>query len=80
MIGLPNCSCLDVYKRQTYKGHGLRKDLAEAIADLKPRFVRFPGGCMLHGQGLKNIYHWKESVVKLYYDLCFLILHLNCGC
>ena len=48
--------------QDTYKGHGLRKDLAEAIADLKPRFVRFPGGCMLHGQGIKNIYHWKESV------------------
>ncbi len=48
--------------QDTYKGHGLRRDLAEAIADLKPRFVRFPGGCMLHGQGLDNIYHWKESV------------------
>ncbi len=40
--------------QDTYKGHGLRKDLAEAIADLKPRFVRFPGGCMLHGQGLRE--------------------------
>lgn len=48
--------------QDTYKGHGLRKDLAEMIADLKPKFVRFPGGCMLHGQGLDNIYHWKESV------------------
>ena len=48
--------------QDTYKEHGLRKDLAEVIADLKPRFVRFPGGCMLHGQGLDNIYHWKESV------------------
>jgi len=48
--------------QDTYKGHGLRRDLAEAIADLKPRFVRFPGGCMLHGQGIDNIYHWKESV------------------
>ena len=46
----------------TYKGHGLRRDLAETIANLHPRFVRFPGGCMLHGQGLDNIYHWKESV------------------
>ena len=51
--------------QDTYKGHGLRKDLAEAIADLKPRFVRFPGGCMLHGQGLANIYNWKESVGEL---------------
>lgn len=48
--------------QDTYKGHGLRKDLAETIAELNPRFVRFPGGCMLHGQGLENIYHWKESV------------------
>ena len=48
--------------QDTYKGHGLRRDLAEKIAELKPRFVRFPGGCMLHGQGLDNIYHWKETV------------------
>lgn len=53
---------LSLMPHDTYKGHGLRKDLAEVIADLKPRFVRFPGGCMLHGQGLDNIYHWKESV------------------
>ena len=51
--------------QDTYKGHGLRKDLAETLADLKPKFVRFPGGCMLHGQGLDNIYHWKESVGPL---------------
>ena len=51
--------------QDTYKGHGLRKDLAEKIADLKPKFVRFPGGCMLHGQGIDNIYHWKESVGPL---------------
>ena len=51
--------------QDTYKGHGLRKDLAETIAELKPKFVRFPGGCMLHGQGLDNIYHWKESVGPL---------------
>lgn len=48
--------------QDTFMGHGLRKDLAEAIAALKPKFVRFPGGCMLHGQGLGNIYHWKESI------------------
>ena len=49
----------------TFHGHGLRKDLAETIAELKPKFVRFPGGCMLHGQGLENIYHWKESIGPL---------------
>lgn len=46
----------------TYCGHGLRKDLAMAIADLHPKFVRFPGGCMTHGNGLDNIYRWKETV------------------
>lgn len=47
---------------ETYKNHGLRKDLAETIASLRPKFVRFPGGCMLHGQGIGNIYHWKETI------------------
>ena len=56
---------LSLMPQDTYKGHGLRKDLAEVIADLKPRFVRFSGGCMLHGQGVENIYHWKESVGPL---------------
>ena len=44
----------------------MRKDIAEAIAALKPKFMRFPGGCMLHGDGLENIYHWKESIGPLY--------------
>lgn len=50
---------------ETYKMHGLRKDLADTIAALKPKFVRFPGGCMLHGDGLNNIYNWKESIGPL---------------
>ena len=53
---------VSLFPHDTFKGHGLRKDLAEAIAALRPRFVRFPGGCMSHGQGLGNIYHWNESV------------------
>jgi alpha-L-arabinofuranosidase len=42
--------------------NGLRPDLAQAIADLKPKFVRFPGGCLAHGDGLDNIYRWKETI------------------
>lgn len=48
--------------QDTYKGHHLRTDLAETIAALHPKFVRFPGGCMSHGEGLGNIYHWNETV------------------
>ncbi|MDR2147587.1 MAG: carbohydrate binding domain-containing protein [Tannerella sp.] len=45
--------------------NGLRADLAQTIADMKPRFVRFPGGCLAHGDGLENMYHWKNTVGPL---------------
>lgn len=60
--GAVGVDMLSLFPGETFKGHGLRKDLAEAIAALKPRFVRFPGGCMSHGQGLGNIYRWNETV------------------
>lgn len=53
---------ISLFPHDTYKGHGLRRDLAEAIAALRPKFVRFPGGCMSHGDGLDNIYHWNHTV------------------
>lgn len=42
--------------------NGLRADLAQTIADLKPRFVRFPGGCLAHGDGVNNFYRWKDTI------------------
>lgn len=53
--------------QQTYKGHGLRKDLAEALEALHPRFMRFPGGCVVHGggDGFWNTYRWKTTVGPL---------------
>jgi len=59
---------VSLFPRETFMGrkNGLRRDLAQAIADLKPKFVRFPGGCMSHGQGLANIYHWQETIGPLY--------------
>jgi alpha-L-arabinofuranosidase len=42
--------------------NGLRADLAQAIAELKPKFIRFPGGCLSHGDGLSNFYRWKDTV------------------
>lgn len=45
--------------------NGLRADLAQTIADMKPRFVRFPGGCVAHGNGIENIYHWKHTIGPL---------------
>lgn len=50
--------------RDTFRGraNGLRPDLAQVIADLKPRFVRFPGGCLVHGGGVRAYYDWKTTV------------------
>jgi len=51
--------------QDTYKGHGVRRDLAEALEALHPRFMRFPGGCLVHGDGLGNMYNWKETIGDL---------------
>jgi alpha-L-arabinofuranosidase len=50
--------------RDTFKGraNGLRRDLAQAVADLRPRFMRFPGGCLVHGTGIHAYYDWKDSI------------------
>ena len=61
------CISMDMaslFPRNTFKGrkNGLRPDLAQALADLHPAFVRFPGGCLTHGDGLDNIYRWKHTV------------------
>ena len=50
--------------QDTYKGHGLRKDLAEALEGLQPKFMRFPGGCVVHGggDGFWNTYRWKTTI------------------
>lgn len=59
---------VSLFPQATFKGrkNGLRKDLAETIAALHPKFVRFPGGCMSHGQGLDNIYRWHETIGPLW--------------
>lgn len=58
---------ISLFPADTFKGrrNGLRKDLAQTLADLQPKFVRFPGGCVAHGNGVDNIYDWKGSVGPL---------------
>lgn len=58
---------ISLFPQNTFNNrkNGLRRDLAQAIADLHPKFVRFPGGCMSHGDGLDNIYHWNHTVGPL---------------
>ncbi|MGC4978321.1 alpha-L-arabinofuranosidase C-terminal domain-containing protein [Streptomyces sp. DT199] len=66
---------VSLFPRETYKNqpNGLRKDLAEKIAALKPGFVRFPGGCLVNTGSMedyseasnwqrKRSYQWKDTV------------------
>lgn len=58
---------VSLFPQKTFKNrkNGLRLDLADAIADMHPKFVRFPGGCVAHGDGLHNIYKWKNTIGPL---------------
>lgn len=62
--GRVDLDIISLFPQKTFKGHknGLRADLAQTLADMKPSFVRFPGGCVAHGDGLNNIYHWKHTI------------------
>ena len=65
--GVLDLDMVSLFPVNTFKGreNGLRADLAQTLANLKPRFVRFPGGCVAHGNGLDNMYDWKGSVGPL---------------
>ena len=47
---------------KTWKGHGLRPDLAESVDALKPAFLRFPGGCWVEGDDMAHMNHWKKTI------------------
>jgi alpha-L-arabinofuranosidase len=63
--GNPVClEHISLFPKDTYKGreNGLRKDLAEALADMKPGVFRFPGGCIVEGTTLDTRYQWKNTI------------------
>ena len=62
--GVIDVDMVSLMPQDTYKGHGLRKDMAQALADLQPKFLRFPGGCVVHGggDGFWNTYRWKTTI------------------
>jgi len=55
---------VSLFPQDTFNGrkNGMRKDLGQALEELNPKFLRFPGGCIAHGDGLANIYRWKDTV------------------
>ena len=59
---------VSLFPQKTFKNrqNGLRQDLAQLLADMKPKFIRFPGGCVSHGQGIDNMYRWIYTVGPLW--------------
>ena len=55
---------ISLFPKDTWKGreNGMRKDLAQALADMHPGVFRFPGGCIVEGTDLDSRYQWKNSV------------------
>lgn len=66
---LVNAGSLDLdmvslFPEHTWKNRpgGLRADMAQALADLHPGFLRFPGGCIVEGSILQRRYQWKNTI------------------
>lgn len=55
---------VSMFPTDTWKGreNGMRKDLAQALCDMKPGIFRFPGGCIVEGTDLNQRYQWKHTV------------------
>ena len=55
---------ISLFPTDTWKGrmNGMRRDLAQALADMHPGVFRFPGGCIVEGTDLESRYQWKNSV------------------
>ncbi len=55
---------VSLFPTDTWKGreNGMRRDLAQALADMHPGVFRFPGGCIVEGTDLATRYNWKNTV------------------
>ena len=58
---------VSLFPAKTWKGraNGLRPDLAAMLEDLRPAFLRFPGGCWVEGDTMRESYRWKETIGPL---------------
>ena len=55
---------ISLFPEDTYKGreNGMRKDLGQLLEDMQPKFLRFPGGCVIEGYDEMTAYDWKDSI------------------
>lgn len=62
--GSVDLDMISLFPQDTWMGrkYGLRKDLVQLLADMKPKFLRFPGGCIVEGNSVENMYNWKDTI------------------
>ena len=62
--GAVDLDMVSLMPADNWKGrpNGLRADLVQLLADLKPGFLRFPGGCIVEGRYLETRYEWKKTI------------------
>ncbi|MGC3961183.1 MAG: hypothetical protein QM813_25625 [Verrucomicrobiota bacterium] len=62
--GTVDLDMISLFPVTTWKNRpgGLRADMVQKLADLKPGFMRFPGGCIVEGIYLTNRYQWKKTI------------------
>jgi alpha-N-arabinofuranosidase len=55
---------ISLFPHDTWKNRpgGMRADMIQLLADMKPGFIRFPGGCIVEGRDLANRYQWKNTI------------------
>ncbi len=65
--GALDIDMISLFPQDTWKqrSKGLRADLVQLLADMKPGFLRFPGGCIVEGRELATRYQWKKTVGKI---------------
>src|SRR4029453_7825486 len=62
--GTVDVDAVSLFPKDTWKkrDNGLRADVVQLLADMKPGFLRFPGGCIVEGSILERRYQWKTTV------------------
>jgi alpha-L-arabinofuranosidase len=62
--GTIDLDMISLFPSDTWKNRpgGMRADMVQMLADMKPGFVRFPGGCIVEGFDLTQRYQWKKTI------------------
>ncbi|MES2648487.1 MAG: alpha-L-arabinofuranosidase C-terminal domain-containing protein [Bacteroidota bacterium] len=62
--GVIDLDMISLFPSDTWKNRpgGLRADMVQMLADMKPGFIRFPGGCIVEGFDLSQRYQWKKTI------------------